>query len=366
MVRQVTRAVFAVVILGVFASGCSDSGESAGPDGSAPVEPTPTGDPGIDQAPFPVGRGAATPAGDDLVLISSIYDPNQIDAALRRKDGTWWQLPPVPLVGAIQLATAGDRAVAGGIACSDDQCTAGELAFAMLSDDHTKWTRLDVTEVPLSPSETELTTSPGPAELAQFQVGSETYSIDDSGDLVEWTPQPVTSSEPESLQYELGCAAGEDYFSMAMALVDPTGSGAATQQQVTGDVYVQPVGGSEEPVSVGQVPPEVATSSGNICAGGLMTLETGDTQWSFDMAARSWSSAPSNLSEIGAFISPIGGRLATAPDASTVFLQGPNSVIRRTGTGLWEDTGVAGHVFATDSAVLVIDQDQDVTQVWPL
>jgi hypothetical protein len=283
---------------------------------------------------------------------------------LRRDDGTWWKLPPVPFEGYAQLATAGDRAVVGGIACTDSGCSEGELAFAMLAEDRSGWVRLDAPDVELSPSETEMTSSPGPSPFAEFAIGAEHYSIDERGEVDAWSRVP-TEGPPGSAEY--GCFVGDTYLSVHLNLGVPSETGEPTWPRIVGDVYVQQVGDSTAPLSVGPVPPGPATPT-YFCAAGALIIDDGVARASFDVASGSWESGPSNLAQVGGFvsISPITGRLATSPDGSTAFTESANGVLRQTTPGVWEPTGTFGRVFATGSSVLVIaDDDQTVTQVWP-
>ena len=363
--RWLVRLAVLGAVLGVLAAGCSGSGDLAGSEGSSTVQLRPIGDLGVDASPFPTGRGTATAAGTDLVVISSTWPPAPvIDAALRSEDGSWWELPSLPFTGFIHLATAGDRAVAGGVACTDSRCEEGELAFAMLSEDHTEWIRLKSPEIPMSVTETELTTSPGPTALAEFAVGASTYSVSQKGELVDWTPQPIPGSGGSS--YEFGCSSGDTYASMNIQNIDVNDYvKLGYAQEMTGDVYVQPVGGSEQPVSVARVPPGTVSSFGYLCSGNDMLIEHNSTESVFHIDTRTWEITPSNFDSLPSIgVSPISGRLAISADGSTAFLtvcSGP--VYRRSSPGQWEDTGAIGCVFATDSQVLVIGEDQTVTAV---
>ena len=76
--------VLGLAVLGVLAAGCAGSGDLAASGGSSTVQLTPIGDLGVDASPFPTGRGTATAAGTDLVVVSSTWPPAPvIDAALR-------------------------------------------------------------------------------------------------------------------------------------------------------------------------------------------------------------------------------------------------------------------------------------------
>lgn len=345
-----------VSILAV-AAACTGSGD----DVAAPTSttaPVPIGEPGLDEAPFAPSYGSAAGDGDDLIVLSTLSGPARNATALRRSDGTWWRLPSLPFGGYVQLAPAGDRAVAGGIACVDDDCDAGELAFAILAEDRSEWIRLDAPEVELSVQETELTTSPGPGPFAEFQVGAEQYSVDDRGELVDWLPEPVPDRRDG---FEVGCNVGDSYVSTVSVRgqldADP---GPA----FPGDVYVQTVGGDAEPESLGAVP--VPTDPLYVCAAGRVSFGGAGTQAVLDVDAGTWTTGPTNLVEMRAFMSPISGRLASSPDGSTAFMQSTvHGIIRRVGDGLWEPTGVDGHVFSTGDQVLVIGDDQQVSEVWP-
>lgn len=351
--------------------GCGDAEQAddvrdAG--GAVAAELTPIGDPGVDASPFPIDRGTVTAAGTDLVVISSSWPPGQeIEAALRREDGSWWKLPPLPFTGFIHLATAGDRAVAGGVACGDGSCQEGELAFAMLSEDHSEWVRLDAPEVALSVTETELTTSPGPAEFAEFAIGSSTYSVDSQGEFDGWTPRPIPG--PAAGSSEFGCAAGSTYASMPLQVLDVNeGVKVGHMQEMAGDVHVQPIGGSTDPVAVAPVPPGTVSAYGYFCAGNDMVIHHAGSETTFHIDTRTWQVAPSNFDSLGdGQVFPVSGRLAVAPDGSSAFLTGGGGpVYRRNSPGQWDDTGAVGFVFATDSQVLVIGEDRTVTTVWPV
>lgn len=364
--RSATRwrlgSLVAVALVGV---GCTERDEEVRAETDAPVELSPMGEPGSDRSPFPVEHGTGTGDGDDLVVISPNYGPGPYEAALRRADGTWWELPPVPFDGHVQLATAGDRAVAGGVACAGWRCSDGELAFAILAEDRSGWVRLDAPDVALSPTNTEITTSPDLGPFARFSIGTETYSVDERGDVDAWSPMS-TVGPPGSVEH--GCYVEDTYVSVHLNLGVPSESGEPTWPRIVGDVHVQQVSDSTPPTSVGPVPPGPATPT-YFCAGGDLIIDDGVAQGSFDVASGSWESGPSNLADVGGFvsISPITGRLATSPDGSTAFLVSTNAgVLRRTTPGAWNPTGAFGHVFTTGVSVLVIaHDDQTVTEVWP-
>lgn len=266
------------------------------------MELSPLGEPGSDLSPFPVQYGTGTGDGDDLVVISPNYGPGPYRAALRRNDGTWWELPPVPFDGHVQLATAGDRAVAGGVACAGWRCGGGELAFAMLAEDRSGWVRLDAPDVELSPTETEITTSPGPSPFAEFAIGAERYSIDERGDVNAWSPVP-TEGPPGSI--ERGCFVEDSYLSVHLDLGVPSGSGEPTAPRILGDVHVHQIGDSAPPESVGPVPSGPVTPT-YFCAGGELVIDDGVAQASFDAgnpARRTWprwvASSPSARSPAG-------------------------------------------------------------------
>ncbi len=353
----------AVAVLMV--SGCTDRDDRVRAEPDVPVELSPLGEPGSLRSPYSASYGTGTGDGDDLVVISPNYGQGPYEAALRRSDGTWWQLPPVPFEGYAQLATAGDRAVVGGISCTNSGCTEGKLTVAMLAEDRSSWVSLDAPDVELSPSETEMTTSPGPSPLAEFAIGAEHYSIDERGEVDDWSPVP-TGGPPGSAEY--GCFVEDTYVSVHVNLGVPSERGEPTRPGIVGDVFVQQVNDSAPPVSVGPVPPGLSTPT-YFCAAGALIIDNGVAQASLDVASGSWESGPSNLAQVdgSVFISPIAGRLATSPDGLIAFLQSSNAgVLRRSAPGVWEPTGTFGHVFATGTSALVIaNEDQTVTEVWP-
>jgi hypothetical protein len=289
-------------VVGLLATSCGTDDAEDAPTTAVPDELTAIGEPGVDRSPFEVSYGTATGDGDDLVVISP--DGN---AALRRDDGTWWELPPVPFQGYIQLATAGRRAVAGGIAAQGPLSDNGEVAFAILSEDRTEWTRLDPPDVAMSVSETEMTTSPGPSALAQFSIGSDTYFVDDRVRVNQWEPIPT---EGPANSTERGCLVGDTYVSVHLEQPE-LGTDPAGVYGLVGDVYLQPVDGSEEPTSVGPVPDGLG-SAGYLCAGGSVSFGVGAQQAVLDVSDGTWSVMASNLVELSGGFSPISGRLASS------------------------------------------------------
>ena len=361
------RAALAIVVL--LAAGCGDRGQDVAVDTDErqPQMLTRVGETGLDRTPFPIEPGDANAAGDDLVVISGAWPPgNRIDAALRRADGSWWELPPLPFKGFIQLATAGDRVVAGGVACADGGCDDGELAFAMLDEDLSGWSRLDAPQLDLPVTETELTTSPGPTDFAEFSIGSNTYTVDEHGQLVDWTPAPIPGVGGDA--FEFACRVGDEYVSMLMVSGDLNEAARRGYvQEATGEVYVQPIGGSEAPTPVASVPPGTVTMYGYLCAGNQMVIDHDGTEAVFHTDNRTWERVPSNYGAVvghGVGMSPISGRLAVGPDG-TAYSAESGGVVRRVGPGAWEHTGSSGSVFATDAQVLAFDQKGTVTVLWP-
>lgn len=365
MRRVVVTLVITVLACGVLGCGDSESGRTVD---SAPVELEPIGEAGVDQSPYPATYGSATGSGSDLVVIES--GPGVLKrraTALRRPDGSWWQLPDLPFAGYVQLASAGDRAVAGGIACTDSGCTEGELAFAMLSEDRSEWIRLEAPDVALSPTETELTTGPGLSEFADFAVGSG-YRVDAEGEVSERVaaprPLPGATMFSETGPAEVGCAVGDTYISMLAAFPDPENVSFTSQRVLIGDVYSQPLDGSEQPTSLGPVPADTVLSFGAVCASGVLSVQGPDSAAHFDVADRSWRTTPSNLPELTFWVSPISGRLATAADGSVAIRADPSgNVVRRRTDLTWDDTGIKGHVFATSDTILVIGDDLSITSL---
>lgn len=358
--RIFTGAAAAVVLL----VGCGgDDGQASRPD--EPVALQPIGQPGVDRSPFDATYGSATSAGSDLVVIETASVSGRRATALRRADGTWWRLPDLPFEGYIQLASANDRAVAGGIGCANAQCTQGALVFAMLSEDHTEWVRLDAPDVELSPTETEMTTRPGLGEFADFWVG-DGYRVDDRGEVTERAGNPRvlsgTTLGSNGKLNEVGCAMGDRYFSMQTAYPNPDRVVLGDRLGLVGNIYVQPLDGSADPESLGPVPAGALVAGSVLCAPGKVTVHGPGTAATFDVDSRTWTTGPSNLTALTLGTGPISGRYVTAADG-TVFEQSSNGgrIIRHLGGGMWEETGAQGHVFATDAAVLVIGDDRSVT-----
>ena len=323
-------------------------------------------DPGVDRSPFEATYGAATAAGSDLVVIDAGSGAtSRHRSALRREDGTWWTLPDLPFRGYIQLASANDRAVAGGVACTDSGCSQGELAFAMLSDDYTEWVRLDAPPVEFLPSETELTTGPGLGEFAEFVIGTG-YKVNERGDVSDrvWNPKrlPGTVTGEDGVVNEVGCSVNETYYSVQIAFPDPANVGFGTVGELTGDIYAQPLDGSGEPESLGPVPHGAAGSFETLCAGGAVTVYGPGSAASFDIASSTWTIGPSNLQELTFWVSPISGRFASGSDGTVYVRADPGGeVIRQVEGAMWESTGAKGHVFPTTEAIVIIGDDRSVT-----
>lgn len=360
-----------VVLCAVTLSGCGRT-EQVRADGGAPVELEALDTGGQDRSPHVISYGRATGDGDDLVVIDgwgdSCGDRRTTAAALRRSDGSWWQLPPVPFRGYVQLASADGRAVAGGIACTEDTGPdgmdgEGRLQFAILRRDRAGWDPVDAPDVDLSVSETEMTTTPGPAALAGFAIGGETYRVDRDGRLAAWVPSSVRVPAGSR---QIDCVVGDQWVSVGLAFVGASESDPVGAPLYSGDVWVQRVGSDEAPRSLGSVPAEVGPGA-MVCVGGRVSFGDRGTQAVLELASGQWSTSPTNLAELtGRFVSPIGGRMAASPDGAAAFLQGSNSsIIRRIGSGAWESTGAVGHVFPTGSEVLVIADDGAVSSVWP-
>lgn len=329
----------------------------------------PIGQPGVDRSPFDATYGSATSAGSDLVVIEAASATGRRATALRQTDGTWWALPDLPFEGYIQLASANDRAVAGGIGCTNGDCSEGELVFAMLSEDQTEWVQLEVPDVELSPTETEMTTTPGLGEFADFGVG-DGYRVDDAGVVSRLDGElqylPGTELGTNGKSNEVGCSFGDSYFSMQTAYPNPERIVLGDHPGLVGDIYVQELDDSAGPESLGPVLPGAPVAGAVLCEPGAVTVHGPDTAATFDIDSRTWTTGPSNLLGLTLGTSPISGRYVTASDG-TVFEQSSreNRIIRHLGGGMWEDTGAAGHVFATDDAVLVIGADRSVTVVDP-
>ncbi len=69
--------------------------------------------------------------------------------------------------------------------------------------------------------------------------------------IVEWTPQP--HPEHASLSRPFGCTCNGEYFSMQIDRVAPDSAWAPTH--LSGDVTVQPAGGSQTPALAGPALP---------------------------------------------------------------------------------------------------------------
>jgi hypothetical protein len=327
------------------------------------------GQQGVDRSPFDATYGSATSAGSDLVVIETESATGRRATALRREDGTWWKLPDLPFEGYIQLASANDRAVAGGIGCANADCSEGELVFAMLSDDHTEWVQLEAPDVELSPTETEMTTTPGLGEFADFGVG-DGYRVDERGEVTAPTGNlqylPGTEVGSNGKFTETGCFFGDRYFSMQTAYPNPDRIVLGDHPAAVGDIYVQQLGDSAKPESLGPVPPGALVAGPTLCTPDSVTVHGPDTAATFDVESRTWTTGPSNRADLILGSSPISGRYVTAADG-TVFEQAGSGghIIRHVGAGMWEDTGAQGHVFATDDTVLVIGDDRTITVVQP-
>lgn len=336
-----------------------------GGDGPRQLEPidVPAG-----TSPYFAGYGSGASAGDDLVLIEPVSRDGRNGTVLRRDDGSWWALPPLPFFGFIQLASAGDRVVAGGFACSDRECTGDqELVFAMLAEDHSEWVRLDGPRAVYGAiEEPELTTGPGVSGVARFNAGASTYVVDPSGSIVRWKRSPLPDAAPSSADGpgELMCIVDDTYVSVLAKVPDGAGD-FFPPSELIGEIHLQPADGAGDRVTAGTVPPGVLVQ-GVFCGAGIVTFFEREVATNFHLGDRTWSTTPSNLSGPSMWISPISGRFATSADGEAAFAQvGSGVILRRVGTGLWETTGAAGHVFATDRSVLVVGDDRTVTQVWP-
>ena len=83
------RWLAGLAIVMLLAGGCTDRGQAVDVDGDPTQEFSRIGEPGVDRAPFPIDRGVATAAGDDLVVISGAWPPgNRIDAAEPKRPST--------------------------------------------------------------------------------------------------------------------------------------------------------------------------------------------------------------------------------------------------------------------------------------
>jgi hypothetical protein len=367
------RVVAVIVVLcAVALSGCGRT-EQIRADGGAPVELEALDTGGQDRSPYVISYGRATGDGDDLVVIDgwgdSCGNSRTTAAALRRSDGSWWQLPPVPFRGYVQLASADGRAVAGGIACTEDTGPdgmdgEGRLQFAILRRDRAGWDPVDAPDADLSVSETEMTTTPGPGAFAGFAIGSQTYWIDADGRFVEWVPNSV---RVPSGARQVDCASSDRVVSVGALFVEISDANPVGSPDYTGEVWSQRIGGDGSPEPLGSVPPDVAPGP-MVCSAGTVSFGDRGTQAVLDLSTGSWTTAPTNLAELsGGFVSPIAGRLAGSPDGTVTFLQASGSqIIQRVGAGLWQPTGAVGHVFPTGSEVLVIADDGAVSSVWPV
>lgn len=356
---------WAVAAAFLFLAGGCGNDSAIQDDESEPVALERIGDPGVDRSPFEATYGSATAAGSDLVVIDAGSGANRHRTALRREDGTWWQLPDLPFTGYIQLASANDRAVAGGVACTDSGCDRGELAFAMLSDDYTEWIRLDAPPVEFLPTETELTTGPGLSEFAGFVIGTG-YKVNQRGDVSEWVWNPKhlpgTVTGGDGVVNEVGCSDNETYYSVRTAFPNPANVGFGTVGNLTGDIYSQPLDGSGEPEPLAPAPDSAAVSFETLCTGGAVTVYGPGSAASFDIESGAWTTGPSNLQELTSWVSPISGRFATGSDGTAYLRADPGGdVIRQVDRGMWETTGAKGHVFPTSEEIVIIGDDRSIT-----
>ena len=363
--RRRARAVIGLCLAAATMPACSIGDGSAATTTSVPSS-------SVEEVPFPISRGAAAGDGDDLVVIESrgVGDGDDpLRAVLRRDDGTWVDLPDLPFSGFLQLATADGRAVVGGIACTDGSCEGGEVAFAMLDPHRQRWIRLDAPHDTLPVDETELTSSAGRGELAQFAVGATGYLVSSDGHV-----QRAPGYDADG-RTRTGCTVDDTEVTVDHSLVPPPEGVAALPALVLGqDVRLRPIDRKPPGTRVDPPPEGVGPAWQVLCVAGRFTILDDATEAVLDVDARTWTLGPSNLAAAGGSGCCLlyAGRVASAPDGETAFVLTSQGLLSRVGDGDWGPVDTGGRrvdqVFSTGSAVLAVENDgmerSFVTEIW--
>ncbi len=294
--------------------------------------------------------------GDDLVALGDGTDsaPPQV----RRVDGTWADLVPVPAGGNFIVNSLGDTVVAWGAECWGDCLDGGPLALFLLSDDRSEWRRLDVPRVGIN-SEVETVPYPSAGERFVLSVGGEFFQVDRAGrvqSLPGW---------PEGARQVCLTEAG---------MVALGSSGAAGLVAPVEWVQVLDLDQVDAGWRPGAAPPVGITTDhqAQLCGPrSVMVLDAAtDTEWRYLPLEDRWTSVPTNYraaAQSTSYPSEWHGLVGWAPDGSTVVGSTPAGVMVRGDDGTWTPTDHApGQIIATDAAVYVVNEaSPDAQQVWP-
>lgn len=347
-VKIIATALGAAVVL----SSCS---------GGRPDDVTPTSD--ADIAPFNLfgTRLFGAALGDGAVFVDSVQvgGPDGVPA-VRYDQGRWTSVGELPgPFAAFDVASAGDHAIAAGVACESSCDSGGTLELYRLGPDADDWQRLD-DSFGTTADEPWVAAVSGRGELAIINTNLGQFAIDASGQ-VERIP-PATGQRPGA---SIACQIDGQLLSLNSAIGDLTNQGAtgALDHRVTTvEVLDLDDPTTWEPLPLPEGDPPGADAP--VCTATGVTMLAGTTATSFDLATRTWSSTTVDLDGADVRLQSIGPTSAVGPDDTLHTVAADGRLLRRDAAGTWTVAPpLVGGLLATSGGVLLVESPGRTVEV---
>ncbi|HTN99920.1 MAG TPA: hypothetical protein VL068_04525 [Microthrixaceae bacterium] len=290
-------------------------------------------------------RAGAAVRGEELVVAQQ--GTNRI--AVRWADGSWSEAPGIKAEGFWYYRTVGPTVVAGGYQCesmSDESgCEGVTPSFYRLAADLSGWQKLDSPK-PTQPltANVEVRAEQGLRAWALFSVGgADTFLVGTDGTV-------------KLLGEGFLCAISDTVVEAADVTVGSLGYAQLEESFTT--FKIRSLAKPSDPPVVVAAPEPIPMLGQAICGAGYVSIvaPNGETEWALNVSDGTVTRFESNTNAVGAQgATGVEAGAATSPDGNTLFKRtGANGrTMRRTGLGLWEDTGLElSGVWATDSGVI--------------
>jgi hypothetical protein len=323
------------------------------------------------EAPFNLNgqRMIAAAVGDGAVFVNplNIGGSESIESA-RYEDESWASVTGLDGdFAVVELASAGDTAVAGAVSCPMQCEDGGRIEFFLLGPKDSKWVPLDV-DVSTSAYEPWVAPVQGRGERAVFNTDVGGFAIDSRGGV-------------ERVSSPKGRRAGS--ASIACLTDDRLLALNSAARHLGGEEASFPSGGPEptddhvvavealdltKPTSWKALPSPAAAPPGAgepICTGSGALMVGDDVETAFDLTANAWSVRAVEAPGPPRRLQSIPSATAVASDGTLYTVTTGMELLRRDTTGTWSSIGpFNGALLATADEVLQVPVDAtDVSQV---